>query len=291
MAIIDQAHPQNSPGPIFVDTTCIDCGTCYHLADTVFKEEAGSSIVYHQPEEREEWSGVKRAIVSCPTNSIGLRQKAQAFIEADLDLPLKIHENVFYCGYTSKDSYGATSYLIQRPEGNILIDSPRFHAQLVKALEELGGVSMMILTHRDDVADHQKFHEHFDCKRVIHQDEVSSGTKDCEFIWEDSEDRELFPDLKLIFTPGHTKGHLSVLYKDLYLFTGDHLFVNEEEQLLEASKSLCWYSWKEQVKSIEKLLHYDFEWVLPGHGGWGDFGVSSLEKVSELLERIKIHKE
>lgn len=288
MASIEKANPQNSPGPIFVDDTCIDCGTCYHLADTVFKEAAGSSIVFHQPEKMEEWSGTKRAIVSCPTNSIGLREKSDAFIKAELELPLKIHDNVFYCGYTSRDSFGATSYLIQRPEGNILIDSPRFHSQLVKALEEIGGISIMILTHRDDVADHEKFHEHFGCKRVIHKDEVSSDTKDCEIIWEGKEDLELLPDLKLILTPGHTKGHYCALYKDLYLFTGDHLFVNEEEQMLEASKGVCWYSWKEQVKSIEKLLHYDFEWVMPGHGGWGNFGVSSLEKVSELIERIRL---
>lgn len=287
MAIIDKANHLNASGPIFVDTTCIDCGTCYHLAAEVFEEREGKSRVMKQPEGAE-WDGVKRAIVSCPTNSIGLRQKSDEFIKANLGLPLRIQDNVYYCGYTSEDSFGASSYLIVRPEGNILIDSPRFHPQLVKALEERGGVSMMILTHRDDVADHEKFHEHFGCKRIIHKDEVSAGTKKCEFIWEGSEDLQLLPDLKLILTPGHTKGHLCIVYKDLFLFTGDHLFVNEEEQILEASKGVCWYSWKEQVKSIEKLLHYDFEWVMPGHGGWGHFGVSSLEKVSELIERIRL---
>ncbi len=287
MANTDLSNPQNVPGPVFVDTTCIDCGTCYHLASEVFEEKEGASRVMKQP-QGEEWGGVKRAIVSCPTNSIGLQEKSQDFVNAALDLPLIINENVSYCGYTSKDSFGATSYLIEHPEGNILIDSPRFHPQLVKALEERGGVSLMILTHQDDVADHQKFHDHFGCRRIIHRDEVRTSTKDVELIWEGSEDLEIFKDLKLILTPGHTKGHLCVLYKDLYLFTGDHLFVNEEEQMLEASKGVCWYSWKEQVKSIEKLLHYDFEWVMPGHGGWGHFGVSSLEKVSELVERIRL---
>ena len=35
---------------------------------------------------------------------------------------------------------------------------------------------------------------------------------------------------------------------------------------LIAFRSACWYSWSEQTRSMEKLLDYDFEWVLPGHG-------------------------
>jgi glyoxylase-like metal-dependent hydrolase (beta-lactamase superfamily II) len=35
---------------------------------------------------------------------------------------------------------------------------------------------------------------------------------------------------------------------------------------LIAFRSACWYSWAEQIKSMEKLADYEFEWVLPGHG-------------------------
>ena len=31
-------------------------------------------------------------------------------------------------------------------------------------------------------------------------------------------------------------------------------------------RSVSWYSWTEQKKSLRKLLDYRFEWVLPGHG-------------------------
>ena len=31
-------------------------------------------------------------------------------------------------------------------------------------------------------------------------------------------------------------------------------------------REVCWYSWPELVVSTEKLLNYEFEWVLPGHG-------------------------
>jgi hypothetical protein len=33
-----------------------------------------------------------------------------------------------------------------------------------------------------------------------------------------------------------------------------------------ACRNACWYSWDAQTRSMEKLLDYDFERVLPGHG-------------------------
>ena len=35
--------------------------------------------------------------------------------------PERLDDNVYFCGYASPDSYGAASYLIVRPEGNVLI--------------------------------------------------------------------------------------------------------------------------------------------------------------------------
>ena len=284
MANLQHSHPLNIPGPLFTDTTCIDCGTCYHLGPELFRENSDDkSIVTKQPETAEEWQEAKRAILSCPTNSIGVHEAPHKFKELPAGLPLKISDNVYYLGYTSKDSFGATSYFIQGP--NILVDSPKFHPWLVKALEEMGGVKTMFLSHQDDVADHAKFNEHFGCERIIHKDDLTSDTKESEKILEGEGPWDLGDSLKIIATPGHTKGHLNLLYQDKYLFTGDHLFV--ENDSIRASKGVCWYSWAEQVKSIEKLQHEKFEWVLPGHGGWGFFGVKAQEKLKELIASMK----
>jgi len=70
----------------------------------------------------------------------------------------------------------------------------------------------------------------------------------------------------MIPTPGHTRGHAVFLYRDRYLFTGDHLAWSETRGHLYAFRSACWYSWSEQIRSMERLLDYSFEWVLPGHG-------------------------
>src|SRR5262249_58844273 len=62
------------------------------------------------------------------------------------------------------------------------------------------------------------------------------------------------------------RGHTVLLFQNNYLFSGDHLWWSDERNSLSASSSVCWYSWAEQTASMEKLLGYDFEWVLPGHG-------------------------
>src|SRR5207244_13486149 len=106
------------------------------------------------------------AILSCVAGSIGTRSKID-INKATLSYPVLIEENVYFCGFASPNSYGAASYLILRSDGNIMIDSPRFARTLVRRLEELGGISLMIFSHRDDVADHEKFHQHFGCRGMI----------------------------------------------------------------------------------------------------------------------------
>lgn len=54
------------------------------------------------------------------------------------------------------ESYGATSYLIVRPGGNVMVDTPRFNERLAKAIEQLGDLKYIVLTHKDNVADHEK---------------------------------------------------------------------------------------------------------------------------------------
>ena len=64
----------------------------------------------------------------------------------------------------------------------------------------------MYLTHRDDVADHRKFHEHFGCDRILHSDEISRKTKDVEIKLTGTDNYQLAEDLLIITVPGHTKG-------------------------------------------------------------------------------------
>jgi glyoxylase-like metal-dependent hydrolase (beta-lactamase superfamily II)/ferredoxin len=259
--------PENIGGDFFVDATCIDCDACRQIAPETFRDHGDQSSVYRQPTTGEETKRALMALVACPTGSIGTRggQNARVGIEA---FPAPVAENVYFCGFTSESSFGAWSYLIVRPEaegGNVLVDSPRFSTPLVKRIERMGGVKTLFLTHRDDIADHAAFAKKFGCERVMHADD-GARRLGVERVIEGEEAVRLDDELLVIPTPGHTRGHMVLLYRERFLFTGDHLAWSPTRQTLIAFRNANWYSWPVQTRSMEKLLEYNFEWVIPGHG-------------------------
>ena len=266
MPRLSDRRPQNVEGDIYVDKTCIDCDTCRWMAPTVFREIEGQSAVFQQPIQENERLAALQALLACPTASIGTVRPPREIKTVQQRFPLPVAETVYHCGYHSKKSFGAASYFVLRPEGNVLVDSPRFTLPLVKRLEALGGIRYLYLTHRDDVADHQAFHEHFGCERILHQDEITQNTSMVEHQLSGRSPIQFAPDLLIIPVPGHTKGHTVLLYQNRFLFTGDHLAWSEKLQHLYAFRSACWYSWQELWVSMEKLTQYSFEWVLPSHG-------------------------
>jgi glyoxylase-like metal-dependent hydrolase (beta-lactamase superfamily II)/ferredoxin len=259
--------PENVPGDFYVDESCIDCDACRQIAPSVFRDHGEQSSVYQQPRTEEEVLGALKAIVACPTSSIGTTRDYDARLGVEA-FPERLSENVYYCGFNAESSFGAWSYLIVRPDeegGNVLVDSPRFTRPLVRRIEELGGVRTIFLTHRDDVADQDKFARHFKASRVMHGDD-NAARYGVERVVEGGEAVRLDRSLLVIPTPGHTRGHSVLLYRDKYLFTGDHLAWSPTRKTLTAFRSACWYSWPVQTRSMRRLLDYSFEWVLPGHG-------------------------
>jgi glyoxylase-like metal-dependent hydrolase (beta-lactamase superfamily II)/ferredoxin len=267
MANILERLPENVPGDFFVDSSCIDCDTCSQLAPGVFRDHGEQCSVYQQPENAADTRLALMALVACPTGSIGTTKHHDTRIGVDA-FPSLIADNVYFCGFTSESSFGGWSYLVVRPEsagGNLLIDSPRWATQLVKRIEKLGGVSRMLLTHRDDIADHELFRKKFGCERVMHADDGATRLG-IEQVIKGVQAINLDDDVLAISTPGHTRGHMVFLYKNKFLFTGDHLAWSPKRQTLTAFPSVAWYSWAKQTESMATLTQYDFEWVLPGHG-------------------------
>ena len=267
MARLSARLPENAPGDLYVDDTCIDCDTCRQIAPAVFAQSARQlSYVQAQPADEAERRRALMALVACPTSSIGTVSPAEDVRAAGDAFPELVAENVHYCGFTSPRSFGAASYLIVRPEGNVLVDSPRAAEPLARRIESLGGVRTLLLTHADDVADHRFWHARFGCERVMHGADVSSDTADVERTLGGAEAVPLADDLRAVPVPGHTAGSLALLYRERFLFTGDHLWWSPRVRRLHASRGVCWYSWPEQLASLRRLLDLRFEWVLPGHG-------------------------
>jgi glyoxylase-like metal-dependent hydrolase (beta-lactamase superfamily II)/ferredoxin len=294
MARPSERLPQNLPGEFYVDSSCIDCDACRQIAPAVFRDHGGQSSVYRQPRNPGQVHRALMALVACPTASIGSDPKRDATPgvaafpariamvagenQAESGAQSGALDNIYFCGFTAESSFGAWSYLIVRPEeagGNVLIDSPRFTLPLVRKIEQMGGVRLMFLSHRDDIADHAKFAAHFQCPRVMHRADGAAQLQ-IERLLEDTRPARLDRDLLAIPTPGHTRGHVVLLYRDQVLFTGDHLAWHPERQTLTAFRDACWYSWAEQIRSMEGLLGYRFEWVLPGHGRIGHATAESM---------------
>ena len=272
--------PENVAGPFYVDSTCIDCDTCRQLAPATFGETGEYSFVQLQPRNAEEARTAYRALVACPTASIGAADK-NASADAAREFPLSVADGVWYCGFASPKSFGASSYFVRHKDGNWLIDSPRYVEQLARRFAEMGGLRHIFLTHRDDVADAAKYAARFGAERIIHRLELSAQP-DAERVIDGVEDVELAQEFRAIPTPGHTRGHCALLHRKL-LFSGDHLWWSRRRGRLTASRDVCWWSWPEQVRSIKKLAGYEFEWVLPGHGERAHFPGSEMRAEMDRL--------
>jgi len=265
MARIAERLAANVPGEFYVDATCIDCAACRVIAPASFvrDDRSGQSVVAHQPAGEIERERAAMALVACPTASIGTLHKIDARAAARrFPEPVAGVDDVFYCGFHSPDSYGAFSWLVRRADGNLLIDSPRANRGLMARLDELGGVTKMFLTHRDDVADHERFHARFGCARIMHRRDA--GRLHPEQLLDGDDPVALAPDLLAIPVPGHTAGSTALLFRDV-LFTGDHLWADEHGRL-EAERSVCWWSWDAQLASLKKLTQLEFRHLFPGHG-------------------------
>jgi glyoxylase-like metal-dependent hydrolase (beta-lactamase superfamily II)/ferredoxin len=273
-----------------VNNRCIDCGTCWQWDPQHFAPapSGDAAHVYRQPEGEGETLRALLALRACPVAAI--EAPAALIRRTPVDgFPALLCRHpagaVYYCGWASRRSFGASSYLIVRPAGNVLIDSPRFNAPLARQIEALGGLVAIVLSHRDDVADHDRWAAHFGCPRWIHAADADAAPG-VEQRLQGLESLDLDPDLRLIPTPGHTAGSLVALLGGQILFSGDHLWWSATASAgpdgppgaLVASRTYCWHDWERQLESVARLRDLDVRWLLPGHGGRRSFGPGDWQR-------------
>jgi glyoxylase-like metal-dependent hydrolase (beta-lactamase superfamily II)/ferredoxin len=284
MARVDLRNADNAEGDWFVDTRCIDCGTCREIAPDLFVARRGRSIVARQPAGDADL-GAWLAAQACPTTSIGTASRRP---RPGRLYPREVEDGsgVFDLGYCSEDSFGASAWFVQRPAGNVLVDSPRFTEALAGPIAGLGGIDHVVLTHRDDVADADRWAARFGALVWIHEDDRPAAPFATDLL-RGLGDTVIQPGLVAVPTPGHTKGSVVFLLDDRWLFTGDSLAWSQERSDLTAFRGACWWSWSEQVDSLERLAAaHRFAVVLPGHGArtWGD-PADLHDRLVALVER------
>lgn len=161
-------------GNLFVNEKCIDCDVCRWMCPSVYSKKGVFSTVHKQPTSDAEKIDAYGALIACPVGAILTKESDPLMKDAIRSFPKEIDKalipGVMHAGFHAAKSFGATPYFLQRRQGNVMIDCPRFSSHLARRIDQMGGLHTMILTHRDDVADHKKWKERFpDLQRVIHR--------------------------------------------------------------------------------------------------------------------------
>ena len=289
MARLQDRHPAGAAGEWFVDTRCIDCDAARQVAAGLIVRNPGDgvSVFSRQPETPEEIEMAWRAAMVCPTRSVGhvtLRRPASPVFPHDLG------DGVWRLGHNSRSSFGAHSYLVGRADGNLMIDAPRWTRDVVGPVEELGGIAHILLSHRDDVADADRFAEHFGARVWIHADDRDAAPYATDLI-DGTLAMPVAGAVVAFPVPGHTLGSVLYLVDDHLLFSGDSLSWDPRRERLHAFRQACWYSWPEQTKALGRFASSDlrFDRLFCGHGWSHDLDAEAFH--AHLLELVTLMPE
>jgi glyoxylase-like metal-dependent hydrolase (beta-lactamase superfamily II) len=275
-----------APGDWYVDTNCIACDASRHVAPGLIgSDESGRSIFLRQPDGDEDLVAAYRALLVCPTRSVGNEEIRRPYPRA---FPQALGDDAFRLGHNARSSFGAHSYLVRRAAGNVMVDSPRWTRQVVGPLDEMGGVAHILLTHRDDVADVARYAERFGAQVWIHEAD-SAAAPDAGQLLTGTEPTYIRDDIVAFPVPGHTEGSVLFLVDGHLLFSGDSLAWSPASEHLSAFRNACWYSWDAQRDSLRRFAEsgLQFDRLFCGHGWSHDLDAESFHaSLVDLVARM-----
>lgn len=142
----------------------------------------------------------------------------------------KIYDNLWQNTRYSSGMLNTHAYVLEREQGNILFYNTGTPEDF-KVMESIGGITLQLLTHRDEVgASQARLREKFKTKLGIGALEVSFAQQHSPVDYSFSENDNAIEDIQIIHTPGHTDGSICYFYKPArgksYLFTGDTFFLS-----------------------------------------------------------------
>ncbi len=173
----------------------------------------------------------------------------------------------------NRDSLGGTAYLIQSPEGNVLVDAPPWTEATQAFLQQQGGlqyqsglqhqgrVARLLLTHRTALAKISQIQAALDCEVVVQEQEayllpnLALTTFGPEWrLGTGAETEPALPNLGMIWTPGHSPGSSCVYWPDHggVLFTGRTLLPTPQGDLLPLRNAKTFH-WRRQLRSLSAL--------------------------------------
>jgi glyoxylase-like metal-dependent hydrolase (beta-lactamase superfamily II) len=152
----------------------------------------------------------------------------------------------------NRETLGGVAYLIQHPEGNVLVDLPAWNpvnAEFLKAAQ----VQHCFLTHRGAIAQASPWRSALDCSLWIQEQEtyLLPGLQPRSFQTEIT----LAAGVSGFWTPGHSPGSACLYWQEHggILFSGRHLLPNAEGNPtpLHTRKT---FHWPRQVRQVQALV-------------------------------------
>ncbi len=127
------------------------------------------------------------------------------------------------------DGVYTRAYLLTKPSGNLLIyNVGEAQADDLEAIEELGGVSIQVLSHRDEASPAlSEIRDRFASRLAYHEADVRAirDFAEADLSITPGCDDPALADVEIMHTPGHTPGSVTLRYESphgrSYLFTGD----------------------------------------------------------------------
>jgi glyoxylase-like metal-dependent hydrolase (beta-lactamase superfamily II) len=269
-----------------IDQRCTNCDVARQLAPGLIGEAGGRSAIIRQPRTDTEDKALHAAAYACHTRSI--RHDSRGLDSALDPFPLLLDQHVYLCGHNSRQTAGANSYLLCRPTGNLMIDTPRWSPDLATKYEALGPVTDVLLTHRDHAAHGRRYADRFGARLWIHEGDLDAAP-DADEVLRGTEPIEIVDRVTAHPLPGHTEGSVLYLADDKYCFSGDSFYWSRATGDIEVADSVTWYSITELAASLERTApRINFEWLLPGHGDRKRLAAQDMtQRLQDLAARTR----
>ncbi|MEU0809639.1 MBL fold metallo-hydrolase [Streptomyces sp. NPDC005970] len=283
----DTARPDGGQNGWYVDDRCTNCDVARQLAPGLIGEAAdGRSRVLRQPRDEAENRLLHTAAYACHVRSI---RPPSRRLDPELDpFPMALDGSVYLCGHNSTQTAAANSYLLRRPSGNVMVDTPRWSEALAERYEALGPVTEVLLTHRDHAAHGRRWADRLGARLWIHEGDLAAAP-DADRVLRGTEPVEVADGLVAHPLPGHTEGSVLYLADGRYCFSGDSLYWSRTTEDIEVVESVTWYSIEELAASLARSApHLRFEWLLPGHGDRRRLPADEMaRRLAGLTDRVR----
>ncbi|WP_067464085.1 MBL fold metallo-hydrolase [Actinomadura macra] len=270
-----------------VDERCTNCDVARQLAPELIGEVNGRSQLLRQPRDEAETRLLHGAANACHTRSI---RPPSGTLDPALDpFPLMLDQGVHLCGHNSAATAAANSYLLQRPDGSVLmIDTPRWSRSLALRWQRFGPITDVLLTHRDHAAHGRAYADHYGARLWIHEGDLEAAP-DADRVLRGLDPVEITPGVVAHPLPGHTEGSVLYIADQRHCFSGDSFYWSRTTGDIEVAENVTWYSIEELAASLSRTVdRLRFEWLLPGHGDRARFPADEMSRrLHRLAERTR----